>query len=131
MQEENSEYIVYKINTKYFYKVYRSSYNGKDYYNLLINQKAYDGTESAFYKNVNFKKGLPLPQNDSLIRIKKGIENYYGEKYKPVSSFTILDYETKESSEQQIQNAYEEFGQNLVENEENSREKISDLDLPF
>lgn len=131
MEEENKEYIISKINTKNFYKVYRSTYNGKDFYSLLISQKSYDDTETYYYKGVNFKKGLPLPQNDTLIRIKRAVENYYGEKYKPVSSYMILEYETKQTEEQKKESAYEEYSQTLMENEENREIKISDSDLPF
>ena len=131
MEEENKEYIINKINTKQFYKVYRSTYNGKDFYSLLVSQKGYDDTETYYYKNVNFKKGLPLPQNDTLIRIKKAVENYYGEKYKPVSSYLILEYETKQTDEQKKESAYEEFSQTLMENEENSDNKFKDVQLPF
>ena len=131
MEEKNEEYIISKINTKNFYKVYRSTYNGKDFYSLLISQKSYDDTETYYYKNVSFKKGLPLPQNDTLIRIKRAVENYYGEKYKPVSSYMILEYETKQTEEQKKESAYEEYSQTLMENEENREVKISDSDLPF
>lgn len=131
MEEQNQEYILHKINTKYFYKVYRSSYNGKDYYSILITQKSYDDTETLYYKNVNFKKGLPLPKNDTLIRIVKAVENYYGDKYKPQSSLMILEYETKQTDEQKKESAYEEFSQTLTENEENREKKLKDLDLPF
>ena len=129
MEEENKEYIISKINTKYFYKVYRSSYNGKDFYSILITQKNYDDTETLYYKNVSFKKGLNLPPNDTLIRIKKAVENYYGDKYKPQSSLMILDYELKKNDEQKKEEALQEFNQNLLENEKEI--KIEDADLPF
>lgn len=131
MEEENKEYIISKINTKYFYKVYRSSYNGKDFYSLLIVQKNYDETESMFYKSVSFKKGIDLPPNDSLIRIKKAVENYYGEKYKPQSSLMILDYELKKTENQIKEDAFNEYNQSLLENEKEKEVQIKEEDLPF
>lgn len=131
MEEENKEYIISKINTKYFYKVYRSSYNGKDFYSLLIVQKNYDETESMFYKSVSFKKGIDLPPNDSLIRIKKAVENYYGEKYKPQSSLMILDYELKKTEDQIKEDAFNEYNQSLLENEKEKEVQIKEEDLPF
>lgn len=131
MEEENKEYIISKINTKYFYKVYRSTYNGKDFYSLLIVQKNYDETESMFYKSVSFKKGIDLPPNDSLIRIKKAVENYYGEKYKPQSSLMILDYELKKTEDQIKEDAFNEYNQSLLENEKEKEVQIKEEDLPF
>ena len=47
MEENNNEeeyYIGYKINTKNTYKVYKNSYNGKDFYKIQVKKKNYDGT---------------------------------------------------------------------------------------
>lgn len=135
MENQDEEYIIYKISTKNWHKVYRSSYNGKDFYKLLINQKNYDGTTVNYYKSVSFKKSLTPPQNGSIIRVKKAIENLYTnniDKYNPISTLLVLDYELKEDEEQKKENAYDEFSQTLAENEE-TKEKIviDDSQLPF
>ena len=135
MENQDEEYIIYKISTKNWHKVYRSSYNGKDFYKLLINQKNYDGTTVNYYKSVSFKKSLTPPQNGSIIRVKKAIENLYTnniDKYNPISTLLVLDYESKEDEEQKKENAYDEFSQTLAENEE-TKEKIviDDSQLPF
>lgn len=135
MENQDEEYIIYKISTKNWHKVYRSSYNGKDFYKLLINQKNYDGTTVNYYKPVSFKKSLTPPQNGSIIRVKKAIENLYTnniDKYNPISTLLVLDYELKEDEEQKKENAYDEFSQTLAENEE-TKEKIviDDSQLPF
>lgn len=138
MNNENNideEYIIYKISTKNWHKIYKSSHGGRDYYKILIVQKKYDGTQENFYKSVSFRKALTPPENGSIIRIKRGIENLYTnniDKYNPISSIIILDYELKEQEEQKIANAYNDFSQCLAENEENKEEiVIEDSQLPF
>lgn len=135
MENQGEEYIIYKVSTKNWHKVYKTSYNGKDFYKLLIVQKKYDGTTTSYYKPISFKKTLTPPQDGSVIRIKQGIENLYTnnkDKYNPISSILILDYELKENVEQKKENAYNEFSQTLAENEENKEEiVIEDSQLPF
>lgn len=135
MKNQEEEYIIYKVSTKNWHKVYKTSYNGKDFYKLLIVQKKYDGTTTSYYKPISFKKTLTPPQDGSVIRIKQGIENLYTnniDKYNPISSILILDYELKENVEQKKENAYNEFSQTLAENEENKEEiVIEDSQLPF
>lgn len=135
MENQDEEYIIYKISTKNWHKVYKTSFKGKDFYKLLIVQKKYDGTATSYYKPISFKKTLTPPQDGSVIRIKKGIENLYTnniDKYNPISSILILDYELKENVEQKKENAYNEFSQTLAENEENKEEiVIEDSQLPF
>lgn len=135
MENQKEEYIIYKVSTKNWHKVYKTSYNGKDFYKLLIVQEKYDGTTTSYYKPISFKKTLTPPQDGSVIRIKQGIENLYTnnkDKYNPISSILILDYELKENVEQKKENAYNEFSQTLAENEENKEEiVIEDSQLPF
>lgn len=135
MENQEEEYIIYKVSTKNWHKVYKTSYNGKDFYKLLIVQRNYDGTTTNYYKTVSFKKSLTPPQDGSVIRVKKGIENLYTnnvDKYNPISILLILDYELKENAEQKKENAYNEFSQTLAENEENKEEiVIEDSQLPF
>lgn len=135
MENQDEEYILYKVSTKNWHKVYKTSFKGKDFYKLLIVQKKYDGTTTSYYKPISFKKTLTPPQDGSVIRIKQGIENLYTnniDKYNPISSILILDYELKENVEQKKENAYNEFSQTLAENEENKEEiVIEDSQLPF
>lgn len=135
MENQEEEYIIYKVSTKNWHKVYKTSYNGKDFYKLLIVQRNYDDTTTNYYKTVSFKKSLTPPQDGSIIRVKKGIENLYTnnkDKYNPISILLILDYELKENEEQKKENAYNEFSQTLAENEENKEEiVIEDSQLPF
>lgn len=135
MGNQDEEYIIYKISTKNWHKVYKTSFKGKDFYKLLIVQKKYDGTTTSYYKPISFKKTLTPPQDGSVIRIKQGIENLYTnniDKYNPISSILILDYELKENVEQKKENAYNEFSQTLAENEENKEEiVIENSQLPF
>lgn len=114
--EEKQAYINYKISPDKFYKVYKSTHNGRDFFNLLLEQADYKGNKTKYYKQVYFKKTLEPPIDGSVIRILKGIENYYGEnKYKPESAIMILEYETKLNDEQQKDIAYDEYSQQLAE----------------
>ena len=135
MENQEEEYIIYKVSTKNWHKVYKTSFKGKDFYKLLIVQTKYDGTTTSYYKPISFKKTLTPPQDGSVIRIKQGIENLYTnniDKYNPISSILILDYELKENVEQKKENADNEFSQTLAENEENKEEiVIEDSQLPF
>lgn len=131
-EKEQEDYIIYKINTKNFYKVYKSSHGGKDYYKVMIAQKNYDNTEDRFYKQISFKKNLTPPDDGALIRIKKGIENLYTnniDKYNPISSILVLEYELKEDKEKEKAKAYDEFGQNLAENEGFEQAYVDDIDF--
>ena len=135
MENQEEEYIIYKVSTKNWHKVYKTSFKGKDFYKLLIVQTKYDGTTTSYYKPISFKKTLTPPQDGSVIRIKQGIENLYTnniDKYNPISNILILDYELKENVEQKKENADNEFSQTLAENEENKEEiVIEDSQLPF
>ena len=130
MEEEKGDYIIYKLNTKNFFKIYKSSHGGRDYYKILVTQKDFNNEQKKFYKMVSFKKALTPPQDGSLIRIKKGIENLFTnskDPYNVISVIQILDYELKENEEQKIANAYDEYSQNLAEMEEN----VNNIDVPF
>lgn len=106
----NEDYINFKISPDKYYKVYKSTKNGRDFYNLLIEQKNMDGSKIKYYKLIQFKRGLTPPIDNSIIRIKKGIENYYGDnKFKPESIILVLDYEVKLNEEQIERQAFEDF----------------------
>lgn len=119
MEEQEKEYFISKINNKQWYMVYKSGANGNTFYKLLIEQKNYDGTSKKYYKNVSFKKSLTPPNDKEKIRIKKAIENYFGDDiYNPRSSIMILDFELKQTEEQKKNQAFDEYSQTMADFEE-------------
>ena len=128
MEEERKEYGIRKINNKQWYKVYVSGANGKTFYKLMVSQKNYDNTEKKYYVTVSFAKKLTPPSDGAVIRLVGFIENMYGEdKYNPRYSYTITDFDIKESQEQKEASAIDEFSFKLAQNENED----FDADLPF
>ena len=123
--EEKEPTIWRKIETNHKYRIWRKDYNGSTFYNILVEQKQYDGTKKKYYIPVTFKKGVEV-QNETDIKIISGIENlrdnnYVDDKkkpYSPIFSYMITEFETLEREEQVIQNAYDDFRENLNENEQ-------------
>lgn len=135
MEEEKKDSIWGKVQTGRKYRVWRKDFNGKTFYNFLITQKEYDGTESKYYIPVTFKKGVEI-DNETDIIIHHAIENYrmnknlkdgVDPKYYPISSFMITNFEIVENKEQSEAKAYDKFKENLNENEIS----IDDSQLPF
>lgn len=128
MEEERKEYGIRKINNKQWYKVFVSGANGKTFYKLMVSQKNYDNTEKKYYVTVSFAKKLTPPSDGAVIRLVGFIENMYGEdKYNPRYSYTITDFDIKESQEQKEASAIDEFSFKLAQNENED----FDADLPF
>lgn len=117
MEEEHS--IGYKIRADFRYRVFRKDLNGKTYYNIRISQSNYDGTTTEWYRPVNFKKGVEVPNCTDII-IYKGFENLRPnpkDKYNPITSIMITEFETVENKQLEVKQALEDYQQNLKENE--------------
>ena len=128
MNETKEPKIYYKIEAGKKYRIWKSTYNEKDYYKIQVTQKNYDGTKDTFYIGVQFKRGIDLP-NETDIIIKTAYENFRKnpkDQYNWIPYLLITDFETCEREEQVIQQAYDEFRDNLDEIEE-----ITDEDLPW
>lgn len=119
MQEEQKEYGFHKLEVNQKIRVFKTTWNDQNYYKFLVTQKNYDGTSSKFYINLQFKKGVDLP-NESDIIVKQFVENLRenkADKYNPIHYYQINKYELCENEEQIVQNAYDEFRDNLDNNE--------------
>lgn len=136
MEEEKEQPIIWrKIEPNRKYRIWRKDFNGKTFYNIIVNQKEYDGTESRYYIPVTFKKGIEV-QNQTDIKIIKGIENLRANNnvedskkpYSPIFSYMILEFETIEREEQKKNEALEKFYDNLTENE---MKEVENAELPF
>lgn len=117
MQEQEEYKVFYKIMGGNKYRIFKTTFNEKDYYKIQVSQKNYDNTVSKFYKQVVFKKGVNI-DNETDIIIKKAFENLRenpNDKYNPISSLMITDFEIVERQEKIEQDAYAEFQENLNE----------------
>lgn len=124
MEEEKIPTIYHKIEAGRKYRIWRKDYNGQTFYNIMVEQKQYDDTKKRYYIPVVFKKGVSV-ENQTDIKILSGIENLRENKlvedkvksYYPIFSYTITDFEILERQEQIEAEAYDEFRENLNENE--------------
>lgn len=124
MQEEKEYYIWHKVEPKRKYRVWRKDYNGKTFYNIIIEQKNYDNTKSKYYIPITFKKNVSV-ENETDIIIIKAIENIRQNKnvedklkqYSPVFTYMITEFEIVERQEQIEKQAFDEYRENLDENE--------------
>lgn len=135
MEEEKEEYRIYrKIEPNRKVRVFKSNYQGRDYYKIQVKQKNYDNTEDTWYVNVTFKKGVSLddPDNKGVdIIIKKAYENCRKnpkDEYNPIFYLMITEFELVERESQKKAAALEKFNENLTENE---MEEVENAELPF
>lgn len=117
--EETKEYGFHKLEVGQKIRVFKTTWNDQNYYKFQVTQNNYDKTKSKFYINLQFKKGVDLP-NETDIIVKQFVENLRenkNDKYNPIHYYQINDFETCENQEQMVQDAYDEFRENLDENE--------------
>ena len=136
MEESTEPKILRKIEPNRKYRIWRKDFNGKTFYNIMVSQKQYDDTELKYYIPINFKKGISVA-NETDIKIIKAIENLRenkkveekDQKYYPVFSYTITDFEIIENEEQKENEAYKKYQEKLNENEIEQANETQDL--PF
>ena len=124
MEEKEEFTVFYKIMGGKKFRVFKNTYNDKDFYKIQVSQKKYDGTVDKFYKPVMFKKGVEL-ENESDIIIEEGYENLRKnpkDEYNPISTIMITKFTLCERQEQIEADAYADYQQTLSENE---------VELPF
>lgn len=133
MEEEKVTGIGYKIQAEKKYRVFKKEFNGQTYYNIQMQQKNYDDTVSKYYRPVTFKKGVELddPTGTGVdIIIHSGFENLRPnklDKYNPITAIMITDFEICEREEETKAKAFDDFQQNLNDNEM----QIDESSLPF
>lgn len=114
----------YKIKCGREYMVFRSEYQGKVFYKIQVTKKNYDDTKAQAYKTVKFaSKTLDTDIPDrTVIVIKNLFEDFYfkaGDKYNPIWTLVITDWDIIKTSQQTATEALETFNAS------------DDLDLPF
>ena len=116
---EQKEYGYHKLEVGQKIRVFKTMFNDRCYYKFQIKQKNYDNTETKYYINLQFKKGVDL-QNESDIIVKGFVENLRPnpkDAYNPIHYYQINNFELVENEEKMKQNAYDEFRDNLDDNE--------------
>jgi len=117
--EETKEYGFHKLEIGQKIRVFKTTWNDKNYYKFQVVQNNYDKTKSKFYINLQFKKGVEIP-NETDIIVKQFVENLrenQNDKYNPIHYYQINGFETCEDKEQETQDAYDEFRENLDNNQ--------------
>lgn len=117
--EENNKTIHHKIEAGNKYRIFKTTYNDKDFYKIQVSQTNYDKTKDKFYIGITFKKGVEL-SNETDIIIKEAYENMRKnpkDPYNPIVYLMVTDFEIVERQEQIEADAYSEFQDNLNENE--------------
>ena len=122
--EENIPTIYHKIEAGRKIRVFKTTYGNNTFYKTQITQKNYDNTVDKFYVGLVFKKGVELDDPDGKgvdIIINCAYENFRknrNDQYNPIMYLMVVDFTLCEREEQIIQQAYDDFRENLNENEE-------------
>ncbi len=128
------EYGYHKLEVGQKIRVYKTTWNDKNYYKFQVTQNNYDNTKSKFYISLQFKKGVEL-DNETDIVVKQFVENMREnkvDKYNPIHYYQINGFEMVENQEQIEKDAYEEYQNHLQENEMGEIDLIDEeADLPF
>lgn len=131
MEENKEEYKIYhKVEAGRKIRVFKNTYNDRNYYRVQVKQKNYDNTEDIFYVPLQFKKGVEL-ENQTDIIIKEAYENMRKnpkDEYNQITYLVITNFEIVEREEQVQAQAYKDFQNNLYENEQ---QEINMDDIPF
>lgn len=130
MEEKEENKIYHKLEAGRKIRVFKSTYNDKNYYRVQVKQKNYDGTEETFYVPLLFKRGVEL-ENQTDIIIKEAYENMRKnpkDEYNPIYYLMVTDFEKLEREEQIQSQAFKDFQDNLYANEQ---EEIDESCLPF
>lgn len=135
MEEEKEYKIYHKIEPNRKIRVFKNTYNDRDYYKVQVTQKQYGKEEpDKFYQAIQFKKGVEL-DNETDIIIKEAYENVRAnpkDQYNPIFYLLITDFEIQPRQEQLEEQAYEKYQETLNENEKKLDEEVlQDAELPF
>ena len=129
--EEKEQVIYHKLEAGKKIRVFKSVHNDKAFYKIQVTQRNYDNTQDKYYIDLQFKKGVELadPTGKGIdIIINRAIQNFRknpADNWHPIMYYQVLDFELLENEEQITQQAYDDFRENLDENE------MVDIDSSF
>lgn len=110
--------------------IFKSEYNDKPIYRLGLSKKDKDGNYVKGYINVNFKKGVDVP-NMTKIKIKNAWLDFYKVDIKTVPVVFISDFEiVSPGVKEEKKDPFEEYGDN-IKTEVQEQIEIKPEDLPF
>lgn len=104
----------YKIRCGYYYPVYRQEYGGRIFYKMPVSKRMMDGTTISGYKTVVFRsktKDCNI-KDGSIIKPLRLWEDFYfkkDDKYNPVFTVVISDWEVKLDEEHQRAEAIDDY----------------------
>lgn len=130
MGEEREYLSGYKIMAGKKYKVNRIEHNGMVFYKIKVTQKDANGKQKYYDRIVNFRKNVNLPDKTMIIPI-KFIENMRDnpkDKYNPIITLMIFEFEDLGTQEVVSNEAYSEFRANLADNEHPLKENFLEDD---
>ena len=108
--------------------IFRKDYDGRASYSIGLSKKDKEGNYVNGYMNVKFKKDVDL-KNQTKIKIKEAWLGFNQQEKKTYPYIFINDFEVVE---QQEENPFEQFGDNIkTESEIGQQIEITDDDLPF
>lgn len=112
--------------------IFKSEYNDKPIYRLGLSKKDKDGNYVKGYINVNFKKGVDVP-NMTKIKIKNAWLDFYKVDIKTVPVVFISDFEiVSPGVKEEKKDPFEDFGNSIkTDFDEGQQIQITDEDLPF
>ena len=112
--------------------IFKSEYNDKPIYRLGLSKKDKDGNYVKGYINVNFKKGVDVP-NMTKIKIKNAWLDFYKVDIKTVPVVFISDFEiVNPGVKEEKKDPFEEFGDSIKTDFDTGEQiQITDADLPF
>lgn len=131
LELETNYNIYHKIEAGKKIRVFKSTFNDRNYYKVQVTQKNYQGDPDKFYIALQFKKGVELADPDGKgidIIIHSAYENFRKnpkDEYNPILYYVVTDFEQVKRQEQLEEEAYADFQDNLNEVE------VSEADLPF
>jgi len=119
MEEKKKEkYGYHKLEVGQKIRVFKTTYNDINFYKFQVLQKNYDKTNSKFYEELRFIKGVDIP-NETDIIVNQFVENLRenpNDKYHGIRWYQINDFEMIQSQEQIEKDALNEYNETVDEN---------------
>ncbi len=116
--EEKKEYGYHKLEVGQKIRVFKTTFNDKNFYKYRITQKNYDGTAYKPYIDLQFRKGVDIP-NETDIIVHQFVENHRPnprDEYHSIQWYQINDFEIVENQEQIQRDALNEYNETIDEN---------------
>ena len=115
---EEKDYGYHKLEVGDKIRVYKNTYNDKDYYKFQTLQKNYDGTIYKPYIDLQFRKDVELKNGTDII-VRQFVENHRPnpkDEYHSIQYYRINKFDIVENQELIERDALDEFRSTLDDN---------------